>query len=382
MAIAPTIMVPTWDPPLVTLSIVLAIGAGYTAVEMSGRVSAGRGWTRSVWLAGGAAAMGVGIWSTHYVGVIASRLPIVVWYDWRMVIGSLIAAIMAATPAIAALSDKRLRPWPLIGVAVVTGCGIAVSHAAGAAAMRLAAIVLVDAEMAAASVLVAVIIVLFALWLWSIMPTATARQQTERKAVCAALLGSALLAVHYFGVRAVQYSRSITEPDLTHAVKGSVLGAMAVSIVTLFVFGLAVLTSVYDYRLSVQRAELRSAERRYRRLFLRSPAGLVRVALDGRILDCNAAAARMLGFNTPADLIGQSMTPRYFDITERDRLMDRLRSERTITDLELHMRRQDSSPVWLLMTLAMVDEEDSSPVAYDGMMIDITANKHLELELL
>lgn len=85
-----------YDYRLVALSVLIAIFASYAALDLSGRVMASRGSARLAWLPGGAVAMGSGIWSMHYTGMLAFRLPIRVYYHIPTVVLSLLAAILAS----------------------------------------------------------------------------------------------------------------------------------------------------------------------------------------------------------------------------------------------------------------------------------------------
>src|SRR5690349_19011137 len=85
---------------LVVLSVIIAIIASYTALELAARVTAAHGRARIAWLSGGAVAMGTGIWAMHYTGMLAFQLPIVVLYSWPMVVASLVAAIGASAVAL------------------------------------------------------------------------------------------------------------------------------------------------------------------------------------------------------------------------------------------------------------------------------------------
>src|SRR5579864_3213852 len=92
-----TVVIPaSYDHRLVSLSVVIAIFASYTALSLAGRVTASRDQARQAWLIGGAVAMGTGIWSMHYTGMLAFRLPIRVYYHVPTVILSLLAAIFAS----------------------------------------------------------------------------------------------------------------------------------------------------------------------------------------------------------------------------------------------------------------------------------------------
>src|ERR1700679_2321936 len=75
-----------YDYRLVTLSIFIVILAAYAALDLAARVTAARGTTRLAWLFGGAFALGLGIWSMHYVGMEAFQLPVPVEYQWPIVL--------------------------------------------------------------------------------------------------------------------------------------------------------------------------------------------------------------------------------------------------------------------------------------------------------
>src|SRR5579864_4616917 len=84
----------SYDLRLVELSVVIAMCSSYAALDLAGRVTASRSVARSIWLFGGATAMGLGIWSMHYIGMLAFKLPVPVEYDWPTVALSLVAAIL------------------------------------------------------------------------------------------------------------------------------------------------------------------------------------------------------------------------------------------------------------------------------------------------
>ncbi|MEL7522811.1 MAG: MHYT domain-containing protein, partial [Cyanobacteria bacterium J06553_1] len=79
--------------PLVGLSILIAMLAAYTALELAGRVTANKGRSQVLWLTGGALAMGIGIWAMHFVGMLAFRLPFAVEYDFSIVVASMVPAV-------------------------------------------------------------------------------------------------------------------------------------------------------------------------------------------------------------------------------------------------------------------------------------------------
>src|SRR5580692_11797011 len=132
-----SVMVGTYDYSFVALSVVIAVLASYAALDVAGRVTSAKGGVRTLWLSGGAVAMGIGIWSMHYVGMLAFRLPVPVQYDWPTVLLSLLAAILASGIALFVVSRKTMTlPWALAG-SIFMGAGIASMHYIGMEAMRL-----------------------------------------------------------------------------------------------------------------------------------------------------------------------------------------------------------------------------------------------------
>jgi NO-binding membrane sensor protein with MHYT domain len=79
-------MVGSYHYGLVVLSVVISIIASYAALDLAGRVTSTSGRSRLLWLTCGATAMGIGIWSMHYIGMLAFHLPIPVRYVCTTVI--------------------------------------------------------------------------------------------------------------------------------------------------------------------------------------------------------------------------------------------------------------------------------------------------------
>ncbi|KHK87649.1 UNVERIFIED_CONTAM: membrane protein, partial [Mumia flava] len=127
----------SYNPLLVLLSLFVAILASYTALDMAGRVVTAQGRAALWWLIGGASAMGLGIWSMHFVGMLALNLPIPVGYDVGITLTSLAIGIGASIFALW-LASRRELPWPrLAGGAVLMGAGVAGMHYTGMAALRM-----------------------------------------------------------------------------------------------------------------------------------------------------------------------------------------------------------------------------------------------------
>ena len=217
MTEAGTAMISSYDYRLVALSVLIAIFAAYAALDLAGRTTAARGRVRLAWLIGGAAAMGSGIWSMHYIGMLAFSLPVPVSYDWPTVLVSLLAAIFASAVALFVASRRKMG-WlrALIG-STIMGSGIAAMHYIGMAAMRSTAMCYYDPALFTLSVVLAILISLVALWL-----TFMLREDTKaagwRKTASALVMGAAIPVMHYTGMAAARFTASTMVPDTSHAV--------------------------------------------------------------------------------------------------------------------------------------------------------------------
>ncbi|CAA9422711.1 MAG: diguanylate cyclase/phosphodiesterase (GGDEF & EAL domains) with PAS/PAC sensor(s) [uncultured Rubrobacteraceae bacterium] len=126
-----------WDPSLVLLSFVVAVFASYTALDLAGRVVASGGRARMVWLAGGAFAMGTGIWSMHFTGMLVFKMGMPVTYHVLLTLLSVVIAIAASGLALFVVGRGEVGPRTLLVAGPVMGVGIAAMHYTGMPAMRM-----------------------------------------------------------------------------------------------------------------------------------------------------------------------------------------------------------------------------------------------------
>ncbi len=367
----------SYDLRLVELSVVIAICASYAALDLAGRVTAARGFARIAWLMGGATAMGLGIWSMHYIGMLAFKLPVPVEYDWPTVLLSLIAAILASSVALFVVSRKKMGVWRAVAGCVPMGAGIAAMHYSGMEAMRLTAMCHYDAKLVTLSVVLAIVISFVALCL-AFLSREEKQGMMARKIASAVVMGAAIPVMHYTGMAAASFMPMSTPPDLSHSVSITALGTAGIAMVTLVVLGIAILTSLFDRRYSAQTLELESAEQRYRMLFERSLAGIIRTTLDGPILDCNQACAQILGYASREELMASPVADHYFDPEDRNTFIAKLKKEKSLANYERCLRRKDGTPVWLLASAHLVEGRDGSPAVNEETFIDITERKKAE----
>ena len=126
----------TYNPYLVALSILVACVASYTALDLSGHVASSRGFARRVWLVAAALTMGGGIWSMHFVAMLAFIMPIPMSYDIGLTTLSLVVAIFVTGIGFYVISRQSASPLHLVFSGIFMGLGIAGMHYTGMAAMR------------------------------------------------------------------------------------------------------------------------------------------------------------------------------------------------------------------------------------------------------
>ncbi|WP_051378801.1 putative bifunctional diguanylate cyclase/phosphodiesterase [Derxia gummosa] len=202
------------QPLLVLLSLVVATGASYTALLLADRLAGARPARRLAWLGAGALALGTGIWSMHFIGMLAFELPIAVGYDRWLTFLSWLLALKASFIALYLTLRDPLPPWRGTLGAIVIGGGISEMHYEGMAALRMLPAIEYRDDLFAASIGIAIatsgaaIVILRAL---------QRRHAGSRLAPAAAALvmGIAITGMHYTAMAAARFA------------PGTVCGALA-----------------------------------------------------------------------------------------------------------------------------------------------------------
>ncbi len=154
---------------------------------------------------------------------------------------------------------------------------------------------------------------------------------------------------------------------------------VAILVMTCLLGALSVGASALIARLLRRHDEaLRASERRFRLLFERNLAGLFRTTLDGRILDCNSAFARILGYPSREDVLKVSALDLYSEPSDRESFLARLAHQRVLVNFELCLKRQDGTMVWVLANESLLEPEGGGEPVMEGSLIDITDRKRAE----
>ncbi|WP_144172676.1 bifunctional diguanylate cyclase/phosphodiesterase [Pseudomonas sp. Kh13] len=245
----------SYSSSLVLISLCVAILASYTALDLTGRIATAKGRAACLWMGGGALAMGIGVWSMHFIGMLAFSLPIDLGYDLALTAFSLLIAVLSSGFALWLVSQPSL-PWLQLAFgALIMGAGIACMHYTGMAALRMLPGIDYDPTLFGASLLIAVGASAAALWI-AFRLRAHTPYVRQIRGLAAVVMGFAIVGMHYTGMAAANFPA------------GSFCGALAggglqgdglvylVLITTLAVLAVALLTSVLDARLEARTAEL------------------------------------------------------------------------------------------------------------------------------
>ncbi len=373
-------LVAIYDYRLVALSVLISLVASYAALDLGGRVTASRGSVRSIWLMGGAAAMGIGIWSMHYIGMLAYTLPLPVFYHWPTVLVSLFAAMLASAVALFVVSRNEMGLQRVAIGGLLMGSGIAAMHYLGMDAMRLPAMCQYSFPLVALSVILAIVISLVALYLTFHLRTEI-NSVSWQKLASAMLMGAAIPVMHYTGMAAASFRFTAVPPDLVHSVKISSIGTVGVVGVTFMTLSLAILTSLVDRRFSAQSLELQQSEQRYRRLVDSAKVILWRAGLDGASFNyVNHEAEDLLGYPMQKWTATPDFWINHLHPEDRQAAQSCCRAvaeNQGSQQFEHRMIAADGRVVWLRTSVHLVSGYGEAE-ELAGVMMDITDRKLAE----
>ena len=369
---------------LVLTSYVIAVAASYTALELSRRVSQVDGLSAAVWLCCGAVSMGIGIWTMHFIGMLAFSLPMPFSYDVFITILSLLVGIAASAFAIFIASRKR-QGFAKIGLSgLLLGGGIASMHYTGMAAMEMGASITYDTSLLLLSIAIAVVAACAAIWIIFTLSHLHTRFLSLLKFGAANIMGIAICGMHYTGMAAAIYTpidgamSAMDAPDNTWL-------AISVAGFTLILLGVTHLTIFFDYRIGVERKHAEKADQAAvhlsevldestNEIFMFDSESLYFVKVNRGAVENLGYSRGELHTMTPVDL-----KPEY-DYAQFCELVSPLRHhEKEFLLFETRHRRKDGTeyPVQVHLQLS----ELTDPPSFVAIITDITDKKDMETQL-
>ncbi|MFJ8236272.1 EAL domain-containing protein [Ureibacillus sp. NPDC094379] len=239
---------------LIVLSVIVACCASYAALFMNQRIQQDSFFTKSFWLFLSSLAMGLGIWSMHFIGMSAFMLPILMKYDLFLTLLSILPAIIASYAAFHFANKTNQSHTSYLMVGLFMGIGISSMHYLGMSAMKLEARYYYKPWIFIFSILIAVVVSYIAMYVFSTLKKYTSNQFI--KLTTAVILGLAISSMHYIGMASVVFY--VDEPvtvmnhSMHHMDMPLLIIMITIGIFALFIFAAATssLDRYVEYRLN------------------------------------------------------------------------------------------------------------------------------------
>ncbi|HWD58363.1 MAG TPA: MHYT domain-containing protein [Stellaceae bacterium] len=381
-----------FNPFLVLLSIAVAIMAAFVALSLASRIAAATTvWASWAWIGAGAFAMGGGIWSMHFIGMLAFSLPCGESYNPLGTLLSMIPGVLASGVALRLIGQTSepglLR---LSGGAVLMGAGIGAMHYSGMASMELQALLRYEPYLVAVSIVVAVALAFVSLAIRFYIRRYRV-SDTLAIMVAAPVMGLAVAGMHYTAMKAAVFL-PISDILPIGLRLPSTLMALMIAIIALLITAIALAGSVAGrqselaagLRVEVERRQAaeqaaESGRARLQAIFDAVNDAIVTIDRNGHIQQWSSGAQRIFGY-APEEVIGKNpsiLMPESY----RARPAGDIDCFLKIIDIgrELVAIRKDGSEFPIELTVSEV--RNGGEVFFTGILRDITERKRAADEL-
>lgn len=242
--ILPNQLIGTYDLRLVLLSYIVAVMASYIALDITGRLHDldNTKLSSSLWLLGGAFAMGAGIWSMHFIGMLAFKLPMNMSYDLGITFLSMLVAVAASAFALVLLKDRTIKITNFVIGGVILGLAIASMHYIGMAAMNMT--IHYIPSIFILSILIAILASEAALALALKSNQGSLKMRIRLKIASAIIMGAAICGMHYTGMMAAVFTHTTSGINDFTSLNPQLIAIM-IAVVAFFILGIAFAASLY-----------------------------------------------------------------------------------------------------------------------------------------
>ncbi|WP_448548446.1 MHYT domain-containing protein [Thalassotalea fusca] len=297
-----------YDPALVTLSILIAIFASFMGFQVANQAMVSRSPMRKhITLLTGSIALGGGVWSMHFIGMLAFELCTAVDYEWRLTAFSLLPSILASWIALNLLIKPSIRFSQIFIGGVLVGAGIGTMHYMGMAAMQMAPLLRYDPFIFLLSIFIAVGLAMLSLWIRFGLTKVKklTLSPIQSNIVAGSIMGFAISGMHYTGMAAARFVRPPGLELSEQPAEISLYLAMGVTVTTVFIITIVLIVNLlYKYKDST--AQAKANEDRVTAMMNTAVDGIIAIDEKGIIGGANKAVEGILGW-TPNELIGNNV---------------------------------------------------------------------------
>ncbi len=291
----------TYSLPLLIISVTTAVLSSYVALELASTVmNSRRKGLANFWLWTSATALGLGIWTMHFIGMFAMQLSIPVRYSAGYTFISLLFAIAASFAGFSFVYLLDKRRWILLG-GLIMGLGIVGMHYLGMYAMRMSASMSYDSFLVMLSIAIAVAVATIALWILMQMKQGVFAETPSTKILTAIVMGAAISSMHYTGMSALILTSAETALANTNEflIEGDeLIATLSIAAIMIILFPLYSVRyeNRFSKRITAELALLRINEARLRMLLENAPDAFIVYNEQGKFLDVNKVACSQLGY--------------------------------------------------------------------------------------
>ncbi|MDR3478623.1 MAG: MHYT domain-containing protein [Gammaproteobacteria bacterium] len=251
-------LVGSYDIRIVALSIIVAISASYIALDLTGRLRDISNTPKAtlLWLIGGAIAMGSGIWSMHFIGMLSFSIPgLTLHYDKWWTILSLFLVIIASGFALNLLKATIIRIEHYILGGIILGLAIASMHYMGMEALLISLNIRYLPALFFISILIAIVASEAALFFALKSNQVVLNARAKIKMISSIIMGIAISGMHYTGMAASIFTPLCAPAISNQAGTDPTYLSIGVALVTFVILGVAFLASNYKEALNQQQYE-------------------------------------------------------------------------------------------------------------------------------
>jgi NO-binding membrane sensor protein with MHYT domain/two-component sensor histidine kinase len=247
----------------VVLSIIVAILASYVAFELATVVTQAKGRAKGIWLSGGGIAMGLGIWSMHFIGMLAFHMHgMSIAYDVNLMLLSIIVAVTASALALYIVSRQVVTTSSVIAGGLIMAIAISGMHYIGMFSMRMGAKIQWSLPLLVLSVVIALVASFLALSV-SIRVRNSSDHGT-RKILASFLMGAAISGMHYTGMSAASFIPAEGAYYRSSDLVASETLTIIIVVMTVFILGLALLSSAVDRAMATKTKRIEESTQLYK----------------------------------------------------------------------------------------------------------------------
>ena len=365
----------------VVISVLLSILASYAALKASSRIESQKDFrSKLIWMMISALTLGIGIWTMHFIGMLAVNLPCSISYNPFVTVISMFPAILSSGVALGIVRRSGKKPISVFARSILLGAGIGLMHYSGMAAMHLDGEIHYDFTLFAVSILVAVALSYIAL----LVKDGLIDRRKWRDVIVATIIGIAVSGMHYTAMRAAYFVHEGVGNDSFPGITSDTL-AILIAVTSIFLI-LTVLTLASFSRIQDMTRQFQESEERWK--FALEGSG------DG-VWDWNLQTDESLFSKRWKEMIGYSEHEfpntgsawiNHLHNDDKSRVLSAfqqyLASNEPNYSVEFRLRCKDGSWKWILSKGKLVSRNtDGNPMRFIGTHTDITASKQAEIEL-